>query len=70
MYRNVPGEGEAADLPSSKAKSRMPWDAADTQRVAWVRWLKMDLAGAWNRLDVLIPDNLKEGELQTRRLVA
>lgn len=70
MYKNVPGEGECADLHSTKAKSRMSWDAADMQRAAWVRQLKMDLSGVWNRLRVLIPDNLKDGELKTSRLVA
>lgn len=49
----------------------MSWEAADMQRAAWVRQLKMDLSsGVWNRLNVLIPDNLKEGELQTSRLVS
>lgn len=71
MYRNVSGEGERADLHSTKAKSRMSWDTADMQRAAWVRQLKMDLSsGVWNRLRVLIPDNLKDGELRTSRLVA
>jgi len=58
----VPGEGECADLHGTEAKSRVFWDAADRQRAAWVRQLKMDLCGAWKRFNVLIPDNLKEGE--------
>lgn len=51
LYRNVPGERECGDLHSLKAKSRMSWDAADMQRVAWARQLKMDLSRVWNRLN-------------------
>lgn len=70
MCRNVPGEGKCADLLSTKAKSRMSWDAADMQSATWLRQLKIDTSGAWNRLRVLISYNLKGGELQTNRLVA
>lgn len=70
LCRNVPGEGKCADLLSTKAKSRMSWDAADMQSATWLRQLKIDTSGAWNRLRVLISDNLKGGELQTNRLVA
>lgn len=68
--RNVPGERKYADLLSTKAKSRMSWDAADMQRAAWFRQLKIGISRAWNRFRALISDILKEGELQTNRRVA
>lgn len=59
MQKCVPGEGECADLHGTKAKHRMCWDAADMERAAWFRQLKVDLSGVQNRLKLLILDNLK-----------